>query len=394
MSSRLLRRRAGSLAPVSLIVWAAAACEERERANPFDPDNPDTRGVPALLDARAGDEIVDLAWDLRAIEGIARNRVQRRFRDDVVKVLTPEGLDPQVRTYRDLSPENGVRYEYRLELELSGGERVVSAWDSATPGDAIPWVADSDGGGLSRLTPDARDRVLRIGQGWIVDLAADPLDPGIWSVDYLNGTLLRHSLAGTQLLRVSLPGARAVAVDLDSSGVWVASFDRRLIERRRRDGSFAWSDSSAGYVEDLLAVAPSGVWLANRDGEIHLYRDDRRLVTVTELRHPIALAGDRDGRILVLERGTELGPARVRRYDRFGIPLGSSDEVFSAPTDLTQDVRDAAASSISAPTSRRRASSRTRESWGSPGIRTATGSGPRGPRVSRSWTRGESSCPA
>jgi hypothetical protein len=198
-------------------------------------------------------------------------------------------------------------------------------------------VADSDGGGLSRLTPDARDRILRVGQGWFLDLAVDSLDRSLWSVDYLEGTLLHYSLSGAELMRVHVPGARAVAVDLDSSSVWVGSFDLRQLERRRRDGAFIWADSSAGFVEDLLAVEPSGVWLANRDGEIRLYRGNERLVLITELRHPVALAAATGGGILVLERGTEQGAARVRRYDPFGIPQGTSPETLSSPTDVTQD---------------------------------------------------------
>lgn len=320
-----------------LLVLVASGCEQRDRANPFDPRNPDTGGVPPLLSSRAGNGQVALSWDVEPLDGVVRTYLHRRFREGVVKPLTPNGLDPSVHEYVDPSPQNDVRYEYRLELEIVGGERAFSAWDAATPGDAVPWVADSDGGGLSRLTPDARDRILRLGSGWILDVAVDSLDASVWCVDYLNGLLLHYDLEGSQLLRVSVPGARAVAVDRDSASVWVGSFDRRRLERRWRDGGPAWSDSTAGYVEDLASASPDGVWLVNRDGDLRLYRDDHAIVSITELRHPISLAAEPGGSILVLERGTENAPARVRRYDPFGIPLGTSTGAFSSPSDIAED---------------------------------------------------------
>jgi hypothetical protein len=326
--------RFGLAAAVSLLL--ASGCERRDRANPFDPRNSNTGGVPSLLSTLAGYRQVDVAWDVEDLDGVERVYLYRRLIDGAVTPLTPEGVEPSVHSHRDFSAQNDVDYEYRIELTITGGERAVSAWDAATPGDAVPWVADSDGGGLSRITPDARDRVLRLGRGWVLDVAVDSLDPGVWCVDYLDGLLLRYGLDGSERLRLSIPGARAVAVDLDSVSVWVGSFDGRRLERRWRDGGAAWSDSTAGFVEDLLAASPSGVWLANRDGELRLVRDDHVLVRITELRHPIALAAG-PGVIYVLERGTEQGPARVRRFDAFGIPMGASDATFSSPADISGD---------------------------------------------------------
>ena len=276
---------------VLLIGLGSVGCENRQRINPFDPANPNTGGTPSLLDARAASNLVSLHWDPEQVAGLRATRIYRRLLGtDEGELLTP-ALDPMTRTYVDSSARNGIDYEYRLELELSSGARPVTAWDAATPGEVIPWIADSNGGGLSRMTPDGRDQVARVGIGWwSLDLAVDSLESAVWTVDYLGGALYRHAVDGGEMLKVGLTGARAVAVDLDGESIWVGSFDRQRLERRRRDGSLAWAADGVGWVEDLLAVPPNGVWLCSQSGELRLYQNDAVTASYTNVEGPVALA--------------------------------------------------------------------------------------------------------
>jgi len=317
-----------------LLLVCMIGCESRDRINPFDPGNPNTGGTPSLLDAQAGNGYTTLHWDVGGFEKIQAVRLYRRLYGVAIKPLTPSGLDPSVKFYEDLSAQNGVRYEYRLELELISGGLPVSDWDLATPGTAIPWIADGNGGGLSRLTPDGRDQVRRIGAGlWFLDLAADSVGSAIWSVDYLEGNLYQHAWNGTELLKVRVAGARAVDVDFNGASIWVGSFDQRRLEERDREGELVWADDEAGTIEDLLAVEPRGVWLCNQEGEIRLYRDSAFVTSFGGLERPVALARSREGRFLVLERGAK----QVRRIDPTGIPEETSDRIFSDPLDLCRD---------------------------------------------------------
>jgi hypothetical protein len=319
---------------LAMVLAIAAGCEQRDRSNPFDPGNPDTGGVPPLLDAQAGNGETALYWNLEGFDGLVTTRIQRRWHENAIKVLTPKGLPPSDRTYLDSSPQNNVLYEYRLEIELVSGDRVYSRWDEATPGDAIPWVADGEGGGLSRLTPDARDRTFSFGGGrWFLDLAIDTLTSTVWAVDFLEGFLFQLAFDGELLRRIPVAGARAVDIDLGGGGVWVGSFDRMRLERRHDNGELAWSDESAGAVEDLLALPAGGVWLCNREGELRLYRNDEPEITKSDLDRPVALARSTAETVHVLERGG----LRVSRYDVSGFHLGSSAQVLGDPLDLCDD---------------------------------------------------------
>jgi hypothetical protein len=181
------------------------------------------------------------------------------------------------------------------------------------------------------MTPDGRDSILRIGLGWwTLDLAADTLESAIWSVDYFGGTLYQHALDGREMLRASLTGARAVAVDLDGESIWVGSFDLQRLERRRRDGTVAWAADGVGWVEDLLAVAPNGVWLCSQSGELRLYR---LIASYTNVEWPVALAHSGQGRILVLDRSA----GRVIRLTPLGIPEAHSDPVLVDAVGICRD---------------------------------------------------------
>ncbi len=322
------------LSGLIFLLLAGEGCEKRDRINPFDPENPDTGGVPFLLDARAGDSRTELEWEPADLAGIVAVRIERRDPENQIIDLSPDGLDPGLKRYTDLTPANGTEYAYRLELELHSGARLLTEWDAATPGDAIPWVVDSDGGGLSRITPDARDRLLQVRSGyWFLDLAVDTTDASVWSVDYLDGFLYQHDFDGTELLRVSVAGARAVDVDRIDGRVWVGSFDRQLVERVNRSGEVDWLDAEAGSVEDLLAVSAGGIWLCNREGEIRIYGEDQLLGSVAGFDMPVALAHSEEGRVLLLERGS----GEVRRFDEDGgFDLASNAELIE-PLDLCSD---------------------------------------------------------
>jgi hypothetical protein len=184
------------------------------------------------------------------------------------------------------------------------------------------------------MTPDGRDQVARVGIGWwSLDLAVDSLESAVWTVDYLGGALYRHAVDGGEMLKVGLTGARAVAVDLDGESIWVGSFDRQRLERRRRDGSLAWAADGVGWVEDLLAVAPNGVWLCSQSGELRLYQNDAVTASYTNVEGPVALAHSEQGRILVLDRSA----GEVFRLTAFGIPEARSQPILVDAVDLCRD---------------------------------------------------------
>ena len=332
-------RNAAFLLGFLTLLLSLGGCEARDRANPFDPRNPDTHGEPELLDARAGNREVTLQWDTIELEGIREANLYRREAPGGPETrLTPGGVDLAAGSFNDATVRNGVDYEYRLALSLTTGAQRSSAWDAATPGRAIPWVADADGGGLLRLTPDGRDLIRRVDAGlWFLDLAADTSTATVWTAEYLEGSLSRYDADGRRLLNSPSDGARTVAVSRDGANIWVASFRDGRIEKRGVDGTLLWHDITRAHVEDLLAASDGGLWSAgwfeSGEGEVRFYRDDQLVTQYNDLLRPVALAEASRERIVVVDRLDR----RLRSFDPLGNEGPSSGQVFLDPVDLCPD---------------------------------------------------------
>ncbi len=309
-------------------------CEGRDHTNPFDPSNPDTGGVPPLLDARAQNGSVSLAWDIGRLEGIRLLRVYRREGGLEPVLLTPDGLGPEQRAVADGHVVNGASYAYRLELELDSGARPSSDWDEATPGTAVAWFADSDGGGLGRLSADGRDLIGRVREGlWYLDIVPDSAEGGFWAAEYLEGSLELYRRDGTRLVHHAVPGARALALEPGGANVWVGSFSTGILERRTRAGDLAWSDPEAGPIDALTSPRAGEVWAACATGEVRFYRDDERLFTIADFVRPVAFASSGGNRLFVLDHDAR----DVRVFDHAGFPLGGTGAIFASPTDIDGD---------------------------------------------------------
>ncbi len=329
-------RPALAIVLLAIPLLSGAGCEKRDRSNPFDPSNPDSHGVPSLLTARATDHRVDLSWELGGVEGIARvNILRRSVSGGVEEAINPIGIDPSIHAYIDDRVENDTTYVYRLDLELATGGHLTTALEKATPGDAIPWVADSDGGGLTRLTADARHPLSTFGGGlWFLDVAADSARGTIWTAEYIGGTVYEFDSGGGEILERPLAGARAVAVDV--SGVWDGSFDTGIVERRRFDGTLAASDTTGGHIEGLFSFRPSEVWVPVVEGRIRIYTEEAGQLHFVEINgfiRPVAVTAS-GGKAFVLDRGD----GSMSRFSLDGnlearSPLG----LLVDPTDLAPD---------------------------------------------------------
>jgi hypothetical protein len=324
------------------VVCVIPGCASRERTNPFDPDNPDTGGTPALLRVLADDRSVHLRWDLSGFEGVRQVRILRQPEGGAEETAYfYDGAGPGAEL--DSLVENGRTTAYRLEVGAQPTP-LSTAVVQATPGGSEPWVGDASGGGVVRLTPDGRGVLFRAESGRdLVGLAMEE-DGSLWAADYGYDAVIRIARDGERREVFDLEGANTLAVDAADGRLWVGSFDQRTVFLLEGDGRIDWADPGAGLVENVRAAPGGGAWVASRDHTVSLLREGAVLFREDDFAWPLGLACDRAGRAWVTDRDTSgVHPhGGVYRYEPGGVRREKSPVLFSSPRDVEPDGDDGA----------------------------------------------------
>jgi sugar lactone lactonase YvrE len=221
---RRLRPRFDARAGALIVICIAAACDGRDRANPLDPRNEETRGRPDWLRAVADDRAVDLSWRSAPPIGLVAY-VMNRSTADGVFVEFARIEDPLTTALRDSGRTNGVPHRYRLDIVIDDGETIGLPEKSATPGAVVVWALENAPRGLVRASPDARDVRFRGGPSGIpFDAECLPDGSAVWVADYFGGVVAPFDRDGARTggFRVEYPFR--VAVDPVRSRVWVGSY--------------------------------------------------------------------------------------------------------------------------------------------------------------------------
>ena len=244
-----------ALTALLILALFATGCSRRDRANPFDPGNPSTRGRPAGFVALAGNSNVVLRWQRLEGEQLGYRLARRVQGDSLFRVLV-ELLSPTATSYGDFGLLNGRRHEYRLSFVFEGGPAPSGAEDFGTPGPLRPWVTAFGSGELLRLTADGR-RVMSSDPFFVnpTAVAVDPAQGLVWVSDPFSGVVVRINPGNGERLLINdpdLPGA--IAIDPIRHTAWVCDERQSEVAQFRIDGG-PGLPPAIGPVDLALSVA-------------------------------------------------------------------------------------------------------------------------------------------
>lgn len=286
-------RRLAALLAVAL----ALGCAERQRSNPFDPGNPDTRGRPAGFVAIAERDRVALRWHVSGVGAGVGYQLFRRAQGELSYKPLGSELPPNQPFYDDLGATPGVRFDYRLYYVLSGSLSGLPAEDYAVPGPRRVWCSDLSARTLHRLSADGH----RIAATWTgfygpTQLCFDGRNRRVWLSDTYDGQVVSVDPDGASRIRITgLTEPVTIAIDSLRDRMWVCDQARDAVFQYRLDGGPRTPGS-------LAVDTPIGVAL-----------------------DPV------DGTIWVCERGGN----RMRRFTGTGTPIGALD--LFAPSRVAVD---------------------------------------------------------
>lgn len=260
------------VALLALLALPLAACSSREHRNPFDPENPETRGRPAGFVALAGNSRVTLRWQAAIAEGLMGYVVQRRLQGETDYHVISAVLSPTITFFGDFGATNGIEHQYRLSYVFEAGPAPLAAEDQATPGPLIPWVADLEQHALLQLTPDNRHASFSDpNYEGPTQVAVDPLFGIVWTCDTFGQSVTIHlPNQSAPLVITGIPDPVAVAVDPADQSAWICDANNDRVLHLDATGSSA-SVQILSQVVDPIAVAVDSrdrsIWVCENAGD-------------------------------------------------------------------------------------------------------------------------------
>jgi DNA-binding beta-propeller fold protein YncE len=307
--SYFLRFRAKALI-MAVIAIAVAGCGTRDRENPLDPQNPDTKGNPQWLEAIADDGAVDLSWQVPEYTDIDTVRLVDVVNDAVIWTGDLGGG-----AYRDEGLTNGVLRQYRLDLVLNTGTITKLPVEAATPGKNIPWVYDLGRGEVVRMSPDGLRRRTGYFDPATLAVVADPDSGFVLVLDFFADRIVLLDRNAEELWVKEDYRRPNAAAHVPGGGWWVTDSEDGFVRRLDANGEPLEQYGDFSFPIDVGAVGDSLVWVADGTGLVGLLRSGQGFVVVDTLGAPRALAVTQDGGTWVSDRSASalvrLSPAGV-----------------------------------------------------------------------------------
>ncbi|MFC1537588.1 hypothetical protein ACFL4P_02040 [Gemmatimonadota bacterium] len=317
------------------LLLSAAACSDRERANPFDPQSPEYGGMGGL-NAFAGNQRVYLNWgelDYDDLLGFDIIRVSLADQDTIQlndTTLTADAVD-----YIDTTAENGNTYAYSLQVCLIGSdERPLTIPDLATPGRVFGWLTNENGTRVSYMTPDFRDEVYRLDGGFleVEELQLTPNQREVWVYDFAYRQISRYdNFSGEQLEGDPVfNNTTAFVFNYQNKSLWIAyAGNTGIVRHFNSSGALAKSYQTNLEITSLAVdYLGSGVWVGSSDNKIaRAGQNEVLLIDHPEFTHPEYLfSGRYSSDVWILDTGANA----VFRYSN-----GETGKLLSGLESLT-----------------------------------------------------------
>lgn len=327
-------RRVVSLLTAALLL---AGCATRERANPFDPNNPDTSGRPAGFVALAGNGRVTLRWWSVTGSTLLGYQVFRRGPNDNVYIRVSGVLPVTAAEFIDVGVSNGSDYAYRLYFVFTAGLGSHPAEDVATPGTPVPWLVEASGIEALQITPDGRRIARRVGGFQSTnDIDVNPLTGVVWVADGAGRVDVYNPASDVRTsIPVGSPGA--IVVDPYDGAAWICDRVAGLVYHFLPNGTAATLPISGVNTpfDVTVDVVDGSVWVVERgaDRVSRFNQSGQDRIVFASVPEPSRIALDQTTRVAWV---TSFTRGTVTRVDHSGVVLDTLD-LFTTPFGIAVD---------------------------------------------------------
>lgn len=262
------------------------SCARRERLNPIDPRNPQTKGRPAINRIYSVKDTVFISWEPIELEDLNSYKIYRKTStEDAFNLFAT--VSSSITTFVDTSVTFGVDYQYRITAAGTTFESLPSEPVIITPGPSFNWVADTFNRNIVKLTHDSRYEILRARDFFNpIDLEFSPLNKIVWIVDLVRasrGEVVRMNTRGKTLGRLPFSTPFDLAVFNSTGEVWVADSEIDAVVKMDSTGTPEFSITSFSNPIALSIDQQNGdCWVADNqaDAIVQIKNDGSSIFTV------------------------------------------------------------------------------------------------------------------
>ncbi|KAA3616391.1 MAG: hypothetical protein DWQ05_11690 [Calditrichaeota bacterium] len=216
----------------AFILVLSAACSDRERSNPLDPQNPSSKGKPGPPVLYSTRDSVYISWShLQFSDASSFNIYVREENESDFRLL--EKVQPPLFFYWDTGCEYEKNRWYKISVSSAGFESVLSDEVQIRPGPTFLWATDRFRGQVTKYSHDGRYPVLNV-RGFTEPfrIAMDTTENMFWVTDLWDGRLKQMSQRGIVANEnISLLGMTDFAFDIGDDVVWATSYNFNAVAR-------------------------------------------------------------------------------------------------------------------------------------------------------------------
>ncbi len=246
-----------------LVGLSFVKCSDRERSNPLDPENPETRGRPVGVRIYSEFDRIYLNWNVVRVNNLVGYNIYRKTSADTIFTQIAQ-LEPESWEFIDYDVEFEIRHTYQITVIGEDFESPPSDSVSIVPGPTIIWATDADNQRIIKISDDGIHTIRNssvMGFPWDIELSGRR--DSYWYSDLFYGNIYRvhDSEVNRYVSSKGYPDPVDIEFDYQRDVLWGANKKGTIIRI-----SPVMIDSMQ-EIEDGFIINPTSISVSEVDGD-------------------------------------------------------------------------------------------------------------------------------
>ncbi|MCH7764512.1 MAG: hypothetical protein IIB95_12385 [Candidatus Marinimicrobia bacterium] len=213
------------------------SCSERSRDNPFDPNNPVTRGAPTGFRITSNRHTVTLEWNPIDVSELTSYKLHRGINDSTLNELVE--VDSKTTLYYDSNLIYDNTYYYSIQGITEFDDGNLSLIEKIIPGNYNIWIADYWNGTVWRISYDGAHSIGSLYNISPKEIVYNPKTKSIWIADYWSRNVIEISPEFSQIREILLPDMPIdMAIDTTGGIIYTLLWKNRIIQTYSIEGVY------------------------------------------------------------------------------------------------------------------------------------------------------------